>query len=144
MSDFILIEGDIVAFDPVFGLATVVVMPGQLAGHGAAMVQGKKMSVLGDEKEVSVAGCNYITAIHTIPGVGTLTINSLTPDQIAQKTYTADKNVLLKGSQFIAKFSVQAPAQQPPPGPSPPIPDTTFEYVGTGRFINTNVSVQGS
>jgi hypothetical protein len=45
---------------------------------------------------------------------------------------------MVKGSQFIAKFSVQAPAMQPPPGPGSPIPDATPEYSGQGSFISSN------
>lgn len=144
MGDFILIDGDQVLFDPVFGIANVVVRPGNLTAHGAATIKSKKISVMGDEKEVSVPGCMYTTAIHTIPGVGTLEISALADDQIAKKTYTANKKVLLKGSQFTAKLTVQTPAQQPPPGPGSPIPDTMTEYQGTGRFITANIHVQGS
>ena len=95
MSDLILIDGDQVLFNPVFGIANVVVRPGKLAAHGAATIKGKKISIVGDEKEVSVSGCMYTTAIHTIPGVGTLKIAELAQDQIASKTYTADKKALL-------------------------------------------------
>ncbi len=52
--------------------------------------------------------------------------------------------MLLKGSTFKAKFQVMTPAQQPPPGPGPPIPDATPQYSGTGSFITTNLKVKGA
>jgi hypothetical protein len=144
MSDFILVEGDTVQFEPVFGAANVTVRPGQLVAHVTATIQGRKISVVGDEKNVLVPGCAYVTATHTIPGLGTLTIANLAEDQSANKTTIAGQKVLLTGSQFTAKLTVLTPAQQPPPGPGSPTPDTTLEYQGMGRFINSNQRVKGS
>lgn len=141
MPDYILIDGDKANFTPAFGLATVVVQPGNLKGSGPATLDGKKLCVDGDEKNVSVPGCAYTTAIHSIPGVGTLKIQAIVPNQKAQKTATGGKLVLLKGSNFIAKFEVQTPAQQP--APSGPVPDGTPQYIGSGSFITTNIKFQG-
>ena len=145
MEDFILIDGDTVSFLPTFGAATVVPQPGKLAASGPATLQGKKLCVDGDEGQVSVAGCTYLTPQYSIPGSGTLKIDALAGDQKAQKTKTGDKLVLLKGSQFTAKFEVQSPAQQPPPGPGSPIPDPTPLYSGGhGTFITTNTKFKGT
>ena len=144
MLDSILIEGDIAQFMPNFGAAIVVVQPGNLKGSGPATIKGKKICVDGDEKQVSVPGCTYMTPQHCIPGVGTLEIAALASDQKATKTKTGGKVMLLKGSKFTAKFSVQTPAQQPPPGPGGPIPDSTPQYSGNGMFITTNVLIKGS
>lgn len=144
MPDFILIDGDIANFIPAFGAATVVVQPGKLAGSGPATLNGKNICVDGDEKNVSVPGCTYMTPQYSIPGVGTLKIEALAGDQKATKTNTGGKAVLLKGSNFTAKFEVQSPAQQPPPGPGSPIPDSTPQYSGNGMFITTNTKFQGS
>ncbi len=142
MPDFILIEGDKANFLPNFGAAIVVVQPGNLTGSGPATLTGKKICVDGDEKNVSVPGCNYMTPQYSIPGVGTLKIDALAADQKAKKTQTGGKPVLLKGSNFTAKFEVQSPAQQPTP--TGPVPDGTPQYSGSGMFITTNAKFQGS
>jgi len=144
MLDSILLEGDKALFMPNFGAAIVVVQPGDLKGSGPATVNGKKICVDGDEKKVSVPGCTYMTPQYCIPGVGTLEIDALAGDQKAGKTKTGGAPVLLKGGNFTAKFSVQTPAQQPPPGPGGPIPDSTAQYSGSGMFLTTNLTVKGS
>jgi len=144
MADFILIDNDVVNFLPAFGAATVVVQPGNIKGSGPATLSGKKLCVDGDEKQVQVPGCMYIAPPHVIPGTGTLKIAALAPNQKATKTNTGSKAVLLKGSQFDAKFEVQSPAQQPPPGPGPPIPDSMTQYMGKGMFVTTNMKFQGT
>jgi hypothetical protein len=144
MLDSILLEGDKAVFLPNFGAAVVVVRPGNLTGSGPATIKGKLVCVDGDEKKLQVSGCTYCTPQYSIPGVGTLEIAALAGNQKATKTNTGGKPVLLKGSNFTAKFSVQTPAQQPPPGPGSPIPDATPQYSGNGMFIPTNVLVKGS
>ena len=144
MLDSMLIEGDKAVFMPNFGAAIVVVQPGDLKGSGPATIQGKKICVDGDEKKVSVPGCTYMTPQYCIPGVGTLQIAALAGNQKATKTKTGGKPVLLKGGNFTARFTVQTPAQQPPPGPGSPIPDSTPQYSGNGMFITTNVLFKGS
>ena len=144
MTDFILIDGDKAIFMPNFGQATVVVQPGKLQGSGPATLNGKKLCVDGDEKQVSVSNCMYMTPQYSIPGQGTLKIDSLASDQKAEKTSTGGKRVLLKGGSFNAKFEVQSPAKQPPPGPGSPIPDSTPSYSGSGMFQTTNTKFQGS
>ena len=144
MADFILIDGDKVIFMPAFTPATVIVQPGKLKGSGPATVGGKKICVDGDESKVSVAGCAYTTPQHSIPGTGTLKIKALAGDQKAKKTQTGGKAVLLKGGKFTAKFEVQSPAKQPPPGPGSPIPDSTTQYSGNGKFVTTNVKFNGT
>ncbi len=143
MSDYLLIDGDIVLFMPNFGAALVVPQPGNLKGSGPATLNGKKICVDGDEKEVSVPGCVYTTPQYSIPGTGTLKIDALAGDQKATKSKTGGKAVLLKGSQFTANFEVQSPAQQPTP--AGPVPDPTLQYGGgTGMFNTMNFKFQGT
>ena len=144
MADFILITGDIVMFNPTFGQAIVVVQPGTLSGTSTDKIGGMAVCVEGDEANVMVPGCTYMAPPYVIPGVGMLSIDSLGSDQVAHKTTSSGTAVLLKGSTFNAKFQVMVPAQQPPPGPGPPIPDSTPDYSGTGSFITTNVRVKGT
>ena len=138
MSDFIIIDTDIVNFMPSFPPATVVVAPGTMKGSGKANFSGKPICVEGDEKDVEVPGCMYISGGFVIPGVGTLKIQALNADQLATKTNSDGKKVILKGSMFTAVFEVQTPAQQPAP-PSAPIPDPTPQYTGQGQFVTTNL-----
>jgi hypothetical protein len=85
-----------------------------------------------------------MTPQYSIPGTGTLKIAALAPNQKALKTRTGGKAALLKGGTFTARFEVQVPAKQPPPGPGPPIPDATPQYSGSGMFVTTNQRFQGS
>lgn len=141
MTDYILLDGDIANFNPTFGMAMVVVQPGSLAGSGDGIVAGKAMCVEGDEAKVSVLGCSYVAGAFTVPGTGTVKIDALGSDQIAQRTKIGGKAVLLQGTVFTAKFEVQSPAQQPS---TPPVADPTPEYPGgTGRFITTNQTWRG-
>jgi len=133
-----------VIFIPAFGAAIVVVQPGKLEGSGPATIGGKKICVDGDESKVEVAGCTYMTPQYSIPGSGTLKIAALAANQKAKKTQTGGKVVLLKGGSFTAKFEVQSPAQQPPPGPGAPIPDATPQYSGNGMFIPANIKFMGA
>jgi Contractile injection system spike tip protein len=144
MSDLILIEGDKAMFLPNFGPAIVVVKPGDLKASGPATLNGKKVCVDGDETKVSVPGCVYITPQYSIPGTGTLKVAALAGNQKAKKTRSGGKPVLLKGGSFNAKFEVQNPAKQPPPGPGSPIPDATPQYSGTGMFISMNIKFTGT
>ncbi len=142
MADLILIDGDTVNFLPTFGAAIVVTKPGTLTGSGPGTLRGKKLCVSGDESGVQVAGCDYMTPQYSIPGKGTLKIKALAADQLARKTRTGSKEVLLKGSQFTATFEVASPAQQPNPS-GPPIPDATPQYSGQGMFETQNAHFRG-
>jgi hypothetical protein len=142
MSDLVLVDGDTATFLPAFGAAMVAVRPGALSASSPASVGTKKICVAGDETSVSVAGCSYCTPQYSIPGTGTLKISQLAGDQKARTGTAGGKAVLLKGSLFTAVFEVQAPAQQPPPGPGAPIPDTTTRYSGRGSFTTANTAVR--
>lgn len=142
MSDTVLLDGDLATFLPAFGAATVVVRPGSITGSGPMKQGGKAVCVAGDEDSVMVSACVYMTPQYTIPGSGNLLISQLASDQSAQKSNAGSKAILLKGSQFTAKFSVVVPAMQPPPGPGAPIPDATPEYSGNGSFTSMNVKLK--
>ncbi len=144
MGDFIIITGDKAMFIPAFGAAIVVVQPGTMEGSGKLTLNGKKVCVDGDESKVEVPGCTYMTPQYSIPGSGTLKIDALAGNQLAKHTTTEGKAVLLKGAMFTAKFEVQSPAQQPPPGPGGPIPDSSPNYSGNGMFVTTNIKFTGT
>lgn len=141
MSDYVLIDGDQALFLPAFGAAIVVVKPGRLTGSGPLKIGGKRACVSGDEGSVSVPGCPYTAPPFVIPGTGTLEISALAGDQLAPTSKTGGTKLMVKGSNFTAKFSVQAPAMQPAP-PGPPVPDPTPQYSGSGSFLTTNATVK--
>jgi hypothetical protein len=142
MGDYVLIDGDTAMFQPAFGTATVVVQPGQITGSGPMKENGKAVCVAGDESSVSVPGCVYMTPQYSIPGTGTLSISALAASGTASTSKAGGKAFLLKNGNFTAKFSVTAPAMQPPPGPGSPIPDATTEYSGSGSFLTTNTKLK--
>lgn len=137
MPDYVIMEGDMAIFIPAFGAAIVVVRPGIMQASGKSTATGKKICVEGDEGKLMVPGCMYMSGPYVIPGVGTLKIDSLGPDQTSKKTKSGSKAIIVKGSTFDAKFEVQAPAQQPTP--AGPVPDATPQYSGKGNFQTTNV-----
>lgn len=140
MSDLVVIDGDLAMFLPAFGAATVVVRPGPITGSATSSVGGHAACLEGDEGSVSVAGCMYVAPPYVIPGTGTLEIDQLAGDQLTQKVAADGKKLILKGSQFTAKFTVASPAQQPQ-APSP-VPDATPSYSGNGQFVTTNATVK--
>lgn len=140
MSDFLVKDGDLAMFLPAFGAAVVVVRPGTITGSGPATAIGQAVCLEGDEDSVSVPGCMYVAPPYVIPGTGTLQIDQLAGDQLAQTVAAGGKKPILKGSQFIAKFTVASPAQQPQA--AGPVPDATPSYTGQGQFVTTNTSVK--
>ncbi|GGH06722.1 hypothetical protein [Mucilaginibacter phyllosphaerae] len=139
MLDTILADGDQAIFTPAFGVAIVIVQPGKLTGTGKGTVNGKKICIQGDEKNLAVPGCMYIAPPFVIPGTGTLKIAALANDQVAKTVTDSGKAVILKGSMFTAKFEVQSPAKDPSIPTAPPKPDVMSEYTGFGSFVSFNV-----
>ncbi|MBR8837429.1 MAG: hypothetical protein DSM106950_26320 [Stigonema ocellatum SAG 48.90 = DSM 106950] len=142
MLDFILTTGDQAIFNPTFGKAIVVVLPGILTGTGKATVTSRTICVEGDERQVIVPGCPYTSPPFVTPGAGILTIQSLAANQKARRVKSGGKAVLLKGNTFKAKFQVMFPAMQP--SIPVPIPDQLLVYTGTGTFMTTNFRVKGT
>jgi Contractile injection system spike tip protein len=144
MADFILIDGDIVKFNPTFGSATLLISAvATLSGSGKSLIDGKAVCVAGDEENVKVEGVPYMNGPFSIPGTGTLTISALAGNHKATETKSGGKAVLLKGGSFTVRLQVKSPALQPAP-PAPPVPDPIPQYTGTGEFITTNVKVKGT
>jgi len=142
-SDTIILDGDKVIFDPIYGVASVVVKPGTIKASGKSTVQGKKVAVAGDEGNVEVSGCTYMSAAFPVPGTGILKIAALGADQLTKKTKSGNKSMMLKGSLFIAKFEVQSPAKFIPPA-SAPVSDPTPFYMGTGKLMPSKDKVKAT
>jgi len=142
MADFIIQHGDTALFLPAFGPAVVTPMPGVISGSGARCpVTQRPICLEGDEKSVRVPGCAYVSGAYVVPGIGTLKILSLAPNQRALRTRSGGRAVVLKGEQFEAIFEVMTPAQMPPIVSTPdPVPI----YMGKGLFVTTNLRVRGT
>ncbi|GAA4276749.1 hypothetical protein [Aquimarina mytili] len=139
--DTIVVDGDKVLFDPIYGPASVAVKPGKIKATGKTTVKSKKVAIKGDEGNVEVSGCTYTSPAFPIPGTGNLKIVTLGPDQVTKKTKSGNKPVLIRGSVFIARFEVKSPAKIIPPG-SAPVSDPTPFYMGTGKLIPSNDKVK--
>lgn len=144
--DTIIIDGDQVIFESQMGIASVVVKPGKMKASGKTTIKGISVCIAGDEKNVEVPGCDYITPIHAKPGKGTLKISALTGDQLASQTNSGQKALILKGNQFDAKFEVQVPAQdiKPVAAGGAPIPDATKFYFGKGQLVPSNDKIKAT
>ncbi len=135
MDDFVLFDGDLAIFNPNFGQAVVMVQPGRLKASGALSLNGRKACVAGDEQQVFVVGCPYITPLYPIPGMGTLRIAALGTGQTTKRSASDGKALLIKGDHFVAGFDVQAPARQVQAGSPATAPDPTPRYAGQGSFL---------
>ncbi|WP_211445234.1 hypothetical protein [Collimonas humicola] len=137
MSRLIVIDGDALVFDPMFGNRQVTPTgPATIRGSGKGTVGGKRICILGDEKKVQVPAMYVIPGYS--PGSGTLTISQLDPGQQAPRC-TAGAAIILKGNQFIARFTPTQPAIMSNPSATP---DPTAPSMGKGRFITTQVFAQ--
>lgn len=138
--DFVIITSDKAIFDPSFPPATVTAPPGVITGTAKIKASNMVACIAGDESSVVVSGAVYFTPSFPIPGAGTLTIESLGPDQKATKAKSNGTVLILKGTKFRARFQVSAPAQVVVSGST--VPDPTPIYSGTGSFITTNTRVR--
>lgn len=132
MSHVLVVDGDTVIFDPVFGHRTVSVLPGQIKGTGHATVAGKKVCLAKDISSVEVKNVPYIAGAF-VGGQGTLKIQALQPGQ-PQSWCLSDQPVITTGSQFIAVFEPTSPAKTPNGAQ-----DVSAPTPGKGRFVNQQV-----
>ena len=142
-ADIIVMDGDMVNFMPACGAAIVVVQPGKMKASGKTTLNGTKVCVEGDEANVQVPGCSYMTPAFPVPGTGTLKIDSLAPDQLTQKTKSRGKAIVLQGATFDSVFEVQSPAQFVAP-PAPPQMDSAPSYKGKGQLITANIKIKAT
>lgn len=139
-SDFIMRTGDMlqVTITPPT-IVPQLMAPVPLVGTSTNLAVGGPLVCLeGDELPPALrAPMPYTAPPFVIPGTGTLQL-TLLPTNTTQLTQNG-KKILIKGQQFIAKFNVQSPAQQPTP--AGPIPDPVAVKPGTAQFITTNMTV---
>ncbi len=119
-------------FDPQFAHRIVTpTAPAMMRATGHAKINGRRVCVMGDEKQVQVPA-TYVMPGHT-PGTGMLTIMTLLPNQQAP-LYRSRAGLILKGQEFIARFTPLVPAMSTTPTP---VPDPPTPGIGKGRFITT-------
>jgi hypothetical protein len=138
MSEWVVINGDMVTFDKMFGNRTVISPPTTITGSGKATINNKKICILGDEKQVKIMNAIYTTPSHSVPGTGTLTIQALDTSQQAKKTSCAE-TVIIDGQKFRAQFLPTQPAMTPPPVSTP---DAASPTLGTGSFTASQQRVK--
>lgn len=127
-------DGTMVQFMPTFGIAIVLTpIPTTISGSAVnTAISGKPVCLEGDERSVASSGCAYIAPPYTTPGVGTLKIMKLGPDQLSSSSGCEGKKTIVKGTMFQAVLEVQTPATIPGVG----VPDPLPKHVGgTGQFI---------
>ncbi|PHM60367.1 hypothetical protein [Xenorhabdus ishibashii] len=135
MSGQFIVDGDSLLFEPLFGDREVTILePTIIRGNGHATIQGKKMVILGDEKEVEFEA-EYITPEHPIPGMGIVTIAELDNSQQANFCRTPITAIVV-GQQFTARFIPNILADNPETGPDVPEPS-----MGRGIFITSQYIV---
>ena len=125
--------GDFISFAPLGNhVCPMIIAPMPLQGNAARMlIDGKPACVMGDELPPPLKSpIPYMAPPYVIPGMGILDLK-LPPSHLS-KIYKVDgKPLLIMAGPFEAKFNVTVPAMQPPPGPAPPIPDSSM----TKKFL---------
>ena len=140
MADYIIKTGDMIKFTfPPPTVIPPIAAPVPLVGKGWAKVLKVPACVEGDELPPPLlAVLPYTQPPFVVPGTGMLKV-TLTP---ANKSALAkDKNgkYLIKGTPFVAEFTVVKPAQLPPPLA---LPDPQVKKAGTAEFVTTNAKVK--
>jgi len=137
MSNLVVIDGDVLTFNPQLGAITITPPPQpQIRGSGEASIEGKKVCIVGDEEQVSFTVDYIKPPFVASPGKGTLTIKALASDQQAAFA-TAPAPIIVVGSQFTTQFQPTTPAQDPQGKP-----DTDLKAVtGVGAFNNSQAFV---
>lgn len=140
-ADFVIKTGDMIKFTIVPpAVVPMLIPPIPLMGTSAdLMVMGMPACLEGDELPPMLkAPMPYTSPPFVTPGMGTVSV-TLTPMNKTMLTKNG-KAILIKGTPFIAEFTVTVPAMQPMI-PSP-IPDPVPKKMGTAEFITTNVQVK--
>lgn len=131
MTSAVIVDGDMMAFESLFGNRTVIlVSPPIIQGSGHATIGNKKVCIEGDEAKVQL-NATYTTSSHTVPGTGIIRIKALDRSQLASECKSTAA-LITKGQQkFTAMFTPLVPAMTPPPSSTP---DSSAPSDGKGEF----------
>jgi hypothetical protein len=138
VQDFIIVDNDVVTFEPQAPLNCFVVTTTIPAGASKTKCIQILSCILGDEKKVKL-NTGYTSGAFSTPGMGVLEISSLNSDQITKVSKIDLTPIILLGTKFNAKFTVQAPAKT-----SDSKPDPMSTYTLKGHFTNSNKKVLAS
>jgi hypothetical protein len=140
-ADFIIKTGDMIriTISPP-AVVPPLMSPIPLIGTSTNLtVNNMPVCLEGDElPPMLMAPLPYTAPPFVTPGTGTVSV-TLTP---MNKTLLTDngKAILIKGTPFMAEFTVMAPAMQPTP--VGPIPDPVAKKPGMAEFVTTNATVK--
>lgn len=140
--DFIIKTGDMIQITiPPPAIVPPIVAPVPLVGTSKSMMVGfMPVCLEGDELPIPLrVPLPYTAPPFVTPGTGTLKV-TITPTNKTMTTKNDNKAILIKGTPFMAEFTVVAPAMQPTP--AGPVPDPVVKKPGTAQFITTNVQVK--
>ncbi len=135
----LLKTGDLISFIPLGPhVCPPIVAPLPLLGKGKKMtIANQIVCVEGDEiPDMLKAPLPYISPPYVIPGVGKLDVKP-PANCYTMKTTLSGKKIMMLAPPFQAEFKVTVPAMQPPPGPAPPIPDSSLTKKYMVQYIPT-------
>jgi contractile injection system spike tip protein len=141
-ADFIIKTGDMIQitiFPP--AIVPMLMSPVPLVGTSSSMQVNMMLVCLeGDELPPALkVPMPYTAPPFVTPGMGTVAV-TINPTNKTATTKNDNKLILIKGTPFVAEFTVTAPAMQPTPGG--PVPDPVAKKPGMAQFITTNVTVK--
>ncbi|ANB72008.1 hypothetical protein [Paraburkholderia phytofirmans] len=130
MSSFVVVDGTVLVFEPMFGQRQVVLSePAFISGHGEATINERRVCVMGDEKCVQWQAQYFIPGY--APGTGIVSVEALDGSQMAP-CVTSGAPLILMGQRLIARFAPTVPATMNAP---PYSPDPIAPSMGHGRFM---------
>ncbi len=141
-ADFIMRTGDMIQITiPPPTIVPPIIPPVPLIGTSSSMmVNFMPVCLEGDELPPPLlVPLPYTSPPFVTPGTGTLKV-TINPTNKTATTKNDNKAILIKGTPFMAEFTVMAPAMQPTPGG--PVPDPVAKKPGTAQFITTNATVK--
>ncbi len=117
------LDKDKVMCFPIFGKAIVFVRPGKFKASGEMKIKGKKVCISGDEANIEIADCGYISPPFIVPGKGSFEFK-LGSDQEAKKVKNKEM-LIIRGTFMDVTFKPSSPAKMPPNagGASDPAPE---------------------
>ena len=139
----VLKTADLISFIPLGNhVCPPIVAPIPLKGMATKMfIDSKPVCIKGDELPAFLKSpLPYIAPPYVIPGMGVLDVK-VPPTHLSKIIKINGTAALIMAGPFEAKFNVSVPAMQPPPGPAPPIPDTSMTKKFMVNFIPIGLSM---
>lgn len=139
MTSMVVVEGDVLVFEPMFGQRQLVLEePAMMPGSGEATIEQRRICIVGDEKRVQWQAQYFIPGY--TPGMGIVSIETLDSSQMAP-CVTSGAPLILMGQRFVARFTPTVPATLSAP---PNTPDTLAPSMGRGKFMSQQTLVSAA